>query len=915
MRTKLIIAVTSTLALLTLIVVAQNGIAQSSTVRLVTQAVDDSKTVVLRGNVHPLARAEFDQGPAPESLAMNRMLLLLKRSPAQENDLDTFLARQLDKSSPNYHQWLTPEQFGERFGASQDDIAQVTSWLQSHGFQIAGTSHGRGVIEFSGNAGQVQEAFHTSIHTYRVNNESRFANATDPSIPEALTPVVAGVLSLHNFPKRPMSRYAGTFRKATNSSKAEPLNPQFTFPGGCFGSGTSCFALGPTDLATIYNITPVWNAGITGAGVTIAVVGDSNITVSDVNSFRTLFGLPSNPPTVTVVGTNPGVQTCANNGDECEAIIDTEWSGSVAKGAAINLVIAKSEASFGGDLAAQNVIDNNIAPIMSNSFGACEAVLGAGTPTEIGTNAFYNALWQQGAAEGITIIVSTGDNGSAACDQDNQPAQGQPAVAQPSTHGLAVNGLASTPFNVAVGGTDFNQITDTATFWNATNASGTGASAKGYIPETTWNDSCTNAVYGADFQGFSTNPETNCNTAANAQIIGPIGGSGGVSTIYAKPSWQVGAGVPADGKRDIPDVSMFAGDGLAGSFYVVCETDLNPGNAACSLSANNFADFAGFGGTSVSAQTFAGVMALINQKAGRQGNVNPALYALAAKQTPANCNSSNPASSCVFNDVTVGTNSAPCVFSTSPNCSRTSSSDANGILTGYNAGAGYDLTTGLGSMNVANLVNSFSAGGVVGTPSFTIAPTTPGATATVTAPGQSSSYSITATGTNGFAGTVTFTCAGPVGVSCTGSAVLSAASPTVAANITIATEAPTSALLAPESPDVNGRALNGTSTGTSHDPMLAGISRQAMISSIALISVLSGAFFVCAPKNKTRNSISVLALMMFGLIFIASCGGGSSGGGGTPTGGTPAGTSTVTVTGSSTTAGGPASTTFTLVVN
>lgn len=905
MRIKPIAAVTSVLALLALIMAAQSGMAQSSATRLVTQAVDDSKTVVLRGNVYPLARPEFDQGLAPASLPMNRMLLILKRSPAQEQELNAFLAAQLDKSSPDYHQWLTPEQFGERFGASQDDIAQVSSWLQSHGFQIDGASHGRGVIEFSGNAGQVQEAFHTSIHTYRINNESRFANATDPSIPEALTPAVAGVLSLHNFPRHPMSRYAGTFRKAANSSKAEPLNPQFTFPGGCFGSGTSCFALGPTDLATIYNITPLWNAGITGTGVTIAVVGDSNITVSDVNSFRTLFGLPSNPPTVTLVGTDPGVQSCTDNGDECEAVIDTEWSGAVAKGAAINLYIARSEATFGGDLAAQNVIDNNLAPIMSESFGACEAVLGAGTPTEIGTNAFYNALWQQGASEGITIIVSTGDNGSAACDQDNQAAPGQPAVAQPVRHGLAVNGIASTPFNVAVGGTDFNQITDTSTFWNASNGSSTGASAKGYIPETTWNDSCTNTAYGADFQGFSTNTETNCNDAADAQTIGPIGGSGGVSTIYAKPSWQTGTGVPADGKRDLPDVSMFAGDGLAGTFYIVCESDLNPSNAACSLSANNFSDFAGFGGTSVSAQTFAGVMALINQKAGRQGNVNPTLYALAAKQNASNCNSGNPASTCVFNDVTVGTNSAPCVFNTSPNCTRTNSSDANGSLTGFNAGVGYDLATGLGSMNVANLVNSFSSGGVVGTPSFTIAPATAGATATVTAPGQSSTYSITATGTNGFAGTVTYSCAGAVGVSCTGSAVLSAASPSVAANITITTEAPTTALLAPLSP------------GGNNGPMLAGISRPAMFSSVLLLSALSGAFLIFAPKNKMRNSLAVIALMMFGLVFIASCGGGGgSGGGGTPpAGGTPAGTSTVTVTGSSTTAGGPASTTFTLVVN
>jgi subtilase family serine protease len=904
MRSKPIALVTFTLLLLALFLIAQRGMGQSSAVRLITQPVDDSKMVVLKGNVYPLARAEFDRGAAPASLPMERMLLVLKRSPAQEAALATFLAQQLDPSSANYHQWLTPGQFGERFGASQDDIAQVTAWLQSQGFQVAGASHGRGVIEFSGDAGQVGQAFHTSIHSYVVNNQQHYANATDPSIPAALTPAVAGVLSLYNFPKHAMNRYAGTFRKSPNSSKAEPVNPQYTFPGGCFGSGTECYALGPTDFATIYNITPVWNAGITGAGVTIAIVGDSNISVSDVNAFRTLFGLPSNPPTVVVTGANPGIQSCNDNGDECEAVIDTEWSGAVAKGAAIKLVISTTtNATFGGDLASVDIIDNNLAPIMSESFSQCEAFLGAGTPTELGTNAFYNSLWQQGASQGITIIVSTGDNGSAGCDQDIPATQGQPAVAQPATQGLAVNGVASTPFNVAVGGTDFNQITDPTNFWNSTNASGTSSSAKSYIPETTWNDSCTNLVYGLDFVGFSTNPETNCNTAADASIIGPIGGSGGASSVYSKPSWQTGTGVPADGRRDMPDVSMFAGDGLSGSFYIVCESDLNPNNAACNLTANGFTDFSGFGGTSVSTQTFAGVMALINQKAGRQGNVNPALYALAAKQSTSACNSSAPASTCVFYDTTVGTNSAPCEFGVSPNCTRTDSSDTIGSLTGYNAGTGYDLTTGLGSMNVANLVNSFTAStGGVG--SFTVGPA--GGTATVSSPGSSTTYALTVTGTNGFAGTVTFSCTGlPADAFCSATpATLSATTTSATSTLTITTTASTALL--PPAPGVGGIA-NHTA------PLLARSSQRLLAPTLAMLLICAAVFFF-APKNSTRRATAVFALLVFGMVFIASCGGSSGGGGGGGgSTGTPTGTSTVTVTASS--GGTTSATTFTLTVD
>ncbi|MGA6956195.1 MAG: protease pro-enzyme activation domain-containing protein, partial [Candidatus Acidiferrales bacterium] len=559
MRLRPIAICGALLAVISVLLISQRSSGQSSAPRsLITAPIDESKLTVLRGNTYPLARAKYDQGPAPASLEMDRMLLVLKSSPQQVAALQTLLAEQADKSSPNYHKWLSPQQFGAQFGASEDDVQKVTAWLQSHGFQSIKVANGRNVIEFSGNAGQVQDAFHTAIHYYAVNGRQHFANSSDPAIPQALTPAVAGVVSLHNFGRKRLNHFAGTFRRTPESAKAVPINPQYTYLGGCFGSGTDCYALGPTDFATIYNVTSLWNAGITGSGVKIAIVSDSNINVSDVTQFRSLFGLPANTPVVTVNGTNPGVLPCADNGDECEAVIDVEWSGAVAKNATIDLVVSgsKQNASFGGDLSAEYIIDNKFAPILSYSYGECE--LGLGTAG----NAFYGGTptskdsvgeWAQAAAEGITVIVATGDTGSAGCDTD---ATGV-TTEQPAEFGLAVSGLSSTPYNVAVGGTDFNQLANPAAYWNSSNTSGTESSAKGYIPESTWNDSCTNAFLGTYFSsyGFSTNAEANCNNLSSStftELIAPAGGTGGASNCtssngntvsscsggYAKPSWQ-----------------------------------------------------------------------------------------------------------------------------------------------------------------------------------------------------------------------------------------------------------------------------------------------------------------------------------------------------------------------------------------
>ncbi len=673
---------------------------------LITQPIDEARLTLLQGNTHPLARPEFDLGTAPASLSLQRMLLVLKRSPDQESALGTLLDDQQNQSSPNYHQWLTPTAFGQQFGPTDTDIQTVTAWLQSHGFQI-GATKGRTVLEFSGSAGQVQEAFHTTIHKYVVNGEQHWANSTDPSIPTALAPAVAGVAALNNFSRKAMNVSAGRFTRDKSTGKIRPLTPLFTYqPNFQCSADSYCFAVGPYDFATIYNVLPLWNTNINGTGQTIAIVGESNINPQDVADFRSLFGLPANssatgnPLNIILNGPDPGPQS-----DESEADIDVQWSGAVAPYATIDFVVSQStETTSGVDLSAVYVVDNNLAPVMSESYGFCE--LGLGTSG----NQFYNALWQQAAAQGITVFISSGDNGAAGCDDFNA---NPPSPAQ---FGLAVSGYASTPYNVAVGGTDFNEFTSPTTYWNVNNNSTTQASALGYIPETTWNDSCTNS--NLSVFGFSTDAETNCN---NSQLAGTViteGGSGGASACttpsgsqpqncsggYSKPSWQTGTGVPNDGKRDLPDVSLFASNGFAGTFYIVCQSDQTGG--PCNLDSEQFL---GFGGTSVSSPAFAGIMALVNQKTGaRQGNANYVFYKLAAKQSAASCNSSTgPASTCVFNDVTSGTNAMPCAEG-STNC-NTSSGDFYGVLSGNNTTAGYDLATGLGSVNANNLVNQWSS--------------------------------------------------------------------------------------------------------------------------------------------------------------------------------------------------------------
>jgi hypothetical protein len=696
----------------------------------ITQAIDEKQLVLLRGNVHPLAQTKFDQGAVSDAQPLDRMLLLLQRAPEQEATLRQLLDDQLTLNSPKHHAWLTPLQFGAQFGPTDADLQATTSWLSAKGFHSIQIGPGRTAIQFSGTAGQVRDAFHTEIHSYMVNGAQHFANSTDPQIPAALAPVVAGVVSLHNFPKFAHSHQLGNFHRARDGGAIEPL---FSFAGCGSNSNQPCNGLGPADLAKIYNVP----ANLDGTGQTVAVVGQSNINLVDTQQYRAMFGLPVNDPVIVLNGPDPGLTA-----DESEATLDVQLAGAMAPKATIKLVVSEpsqSAATAGIDLSALYIVDNNIAGIMSESYGSCEAGLGTAG------NAFYSALWGQAAAQGITVLISSGDNGPAACDDPNS--------FDFASNGLAVNGIASTPFNVAVGGTDFLYSTTnpSSTYWSVTN-SGTPPteSAKSYIPETPWNDSCA----AAGLTGCTASI-INADSSSGNDLVAA---SGGPSSLYSKPAWQAGiTGMPNDNKRDTPDVSLFASNGNNNSFYIVCQKDFT-GASSCDLN-SPFLDFAGVGGTSGSVQAFAGIMALINQSqangsnpAPRQGNANYIFYKL-YKQNPTKICASNAAAvtttGCIFYDVITGNISVACQGGTA-NCSNTSTAfNQYGVMVSagvpaWTAATGYDLATGLGTVNIANLAAAW--GGVGLTASTTTISTSPSGTI---AHGANASFTVHVTSSGG----------------------------------------------------------------------------------------------------------------------------------------------------------------------
>ena len=750
--------------------------AQSGRTVLITQDVDESKLVRLGGNTRPEAKAAYGRGLVPDSFPMEHMMLQLRRSPEQERELLQLIDQLTDSSSPNFHHWLTAKEFGERFGLAEQDLATITRWLESHGFKVDVVYESGVLIDFSGTADQVSAAFHTEIHSLEVNGAKHYANMSNPKIPAALAPAVVGIVSLHDF--LPHSMY-------------EP-KANFTFSS----KGDQYYAVVPADLATIYNLNPLFTAGITGQGQTIALIEDSDIySANDWSTFRSTFGLSSySGGSFKQIHPSPasGSNNCKDpgaTGDDTEATLDAEYASAAAPSAAIILDSCANAATFGGMIALQNVVNQSTPPsLVSFSYGECETLNGATA------NAAYNAAYQQAVTEGISVFVSAGDYGASTCAY----------YLNFATNGIGVNGLASTPYNVAVGGTDFGDTyagTD-STYWSATNSS-TYGSALSYVPEIPWNDSCA-SLLAAGFNGFSQTYGTSgycfsglgeyfwTITAAGGGPSGcatgaPFQGAivGGTCAGYAKPSWQSLVGNPSDTVRDLPDVSLFAANGVWWHYYPYCLSDPRYGHT-CTGTPDTWA---GAGGTSFASPIMAGIQALIDQKTGeRQGNPNPTYYKLAATEYGTKGNSSCNSTlgnavgkSCVFYNVTLGDMDTPCsnttvdcydttgqfpngligVLSTSDTAYEPTGGTINGSVDGgaYPSTTGWDFATGIGTLNAANLVNNWP-GSTTATFTLAASPNT-----MTVAQGSSERSTITITPVNGFSGSVKLVASGlPKGV-------------------------------------------------------------------------------------------------------------------------------------------------------
>jgi len=578
----------------------------------VSKAIDNQQRFVLSGHIHPKALPEDDQGRVAPSLPMSYVTLVLAQSDSQRADLAQLLRAQQDPDSANYHVWLTPEQYAERFGVSTDDLNKITAWLEGQGLRIAAVARARNWIAVNGDASGIESAFQTEIHEYLTHGEKHFSPAREPSVPVALAGVVAEIRGLNDF--RMQAK-----RILRNPAAHSALTPHYTSSDG------ETF-LTPDDVATIYDISPLYSAGFTGQGQSLVIAGQTRINISDIQQFRSSYGLPVNDPQTILVANSqdPGIQS----GDLDEADLDLEWSGAVARNAAILYVYSSDVIQ-----SVQYAIDQNLAPVISQSYGSCEL------ETPVSDATAFQQMAQQANAQGITWFAAAGDSGGADCDDSQNP-------------GLSVDLPGAVPEVTSLGGTEFAE--GSGQYWKAVNSS-SGASAISYIPETTWNDS---AIDGS-----------------------PSAGGGGASVYFLKPSWQTGTGVPADNARDVPDVSLSASADHDG-YFVYTGGSLQV-----------------YGGTSVPAPTFAGVITLLNQyvvTTGAQaapglGNINPKLYSL-ARTAPA-----------AFHDVTTGNNIV------TVSCGRRSLGCAASPV-GYSAGKGYDQATGLGSVDVYRLITAWKSG-------------------------------------------------------------------------------------------------------------------------------------------------------------------------------------------------------------
>jgi Pro-kumamolisin, activation domain/IPT/TIG domain len=840
----------------------------------ITGPIDNNNLVTLAGNTRPEARPEYDRGRVDHDFRMDHMFLLLKNSADQQADLQQFTDDLQNPNSPNFHQWITAAQFGERFGLAGSDIDAITDWLQSYGFKINVVYPNGLLIDFSGTARQVHEAFHTEIHRLHVRDERHIANMSDPQIPAALAPAISGIVSLHDFLPNPLYQ----LRRSRD---------HFDFHDGDNKNNNNAHPVAPADLATIYNLNPLFNAGVSGQGQTIVVVEDSNVfRTSDWNTFRSTFGL-SNYKSGSLSTVHPapaqGSNNCFSPGvvapNDAEATLDAEWASAAAPNAAIVVAAcADSSTTFGGLIALQNLINTSGQPpsIVSLSYGQCETKNGAAA------NAAYFSTYQQAVTEGVSVFVAAGSNGASACSVNGSEV----------SHGMGVNAFASTPFNVAVGGTDFSDTFSgsTSTYWNSSNHSSSG-SAKSYIPEIPWNDSCAGSLLATSKHfNLTYGPTSLCNDFPIGFFFLNTGASGGGPSACAtgqtspwhnsavsgscagwpKPAWQSIVGNPTDGVRDLPDVSLFSADGLWGHFYVFCWSDVYNGGSFCNGSPSNWS---GAGGTSFASPIMAGIQALINQKAGGpQGNPNPVFYQLASAEYGgggnSSCNASNGnnvGSSCIFYDITQGDTTVDCrgradcfygggeigVLSTS----------TSAFQPAFLSTTGWDFATGIGSINATNLVNNWPGSGVTApAPGFSLS-VSPATLSVVQ--GASGTSTVTVLPQNGFSGSVNLSASGlPAGVTAsfnpnpsTGASTL-----TLAATSSAATGTSTITISGASASLTNSSTLSLTVNPAAPPPPPPTFTLSAAPGSLTLVQGNSGtSTLTIAPQNGFKGSVTFSA--------------------------------------------------------
>jgi subtilase family serine protease len=857
-------------------------------------ALTSGATVTLKGNIHRKALPQYDQGPADPSLRLGYMTLLTVPTAAQRKALTQLLADQQNRKSPNYHKWLTPEQWADRFGLSHGDVQKLTDWLKSQGFSVGSVARGRNWITFGGTAAQVQTAFGTEMRRYNVDGEMHVANATAPRIPAALSGIVTGLRGLHDFHLKPS--VVKNTRAAARGARPGYYDPIFTNQNPAAPSDF----LSPGDIATLYDINALYNATtpIDGTNQKIAVAGQTDIYLADLNDFRSGFGLSQFSGCTTDSTTGLVIAPCNTTnfqyvlvlpsgltdpltpslGDLTEADLDIEWSGAVARNAQI--IYVNSPLFFSGSTylgggvfnAWYYAVDQNLAPVISLSYGNCEFndnfILDAtGLPLS------DEIELMKANSQGITFLNSSGDSGAAECDG---PTNSTTNPVNLAVGGLAVSYPASSPEVTGVGGTAVAYPSGFAgTYWGTTNATD-GGSALAYAPETAWNDDEELvAAYGG--------------TAASWQQSFAIVATGGGPSVcaqqtsdnascvagFGRPSWQnvTISGPPSS--RFSPDVSLAASPNFPG--YIFC----TPQNAWISGSTNTASTCVSgisaalaltdssnqntpslVGGTSASTPTMAGIVALLNQEFGPLGNINPTLYALAA--TPSNG---------VFHHVTTGDNNVYCQVGTPVAPWPTALQCPAAGLFGYSATAadattGYNLVTGLGSVDANNLVTQWNSAPAA---EFTLTPTV-------------SNFQVTQ--------------GSPINVTVN----VAVAGGTLATPITFACTdtAPASTCTVPPSTSTSGQVSFAITTTAATAELRRPSDRGSRIFYAALLPGLLGIMLIGGSRRRSLRGMRFLGLIValgFSTLWLASCGGSNSKSNSNP--GTTKGTYTISVTGTS----------------